>query len=102
MIAGTAVKKSTPLYGQPSWWGENDADEHNKQLLKDIQSQREQEKQQKSANAAEVTKAAAAVSSSRSSPPNPPKNMSAVLSKSRLSLHVCLYVCLYVVVYHIL
>lgn len=37
-------KKGTPLYGQPSWWGENDADEHNKQLLKDIQKRKETEK----------------------------------------------------------
>ena len=83
VTAGAAVKQGTPLYGQPSWWGESDADEHNKQLLRDIQCQREQERQQRSATAAEVTKAAAASTAgvSRSSPSSPPKNMSAVQSE---------------------
>ena len=40
-----SAKRGTPLYGQPSWWGETDADEHNKQLLKDMQKQINDDKQ---------------------------------------------------------
>jgi len=32
------------LYGQPTWWGESGADDHNKQLLKDMQRQKDQDK----------------------------------------------------------
>ncbi|XP_067941481.1 serine-rich adhesin for platelets-like isoform X6 [Watersipora subatra] len=42
-----AGKRGTPLYGQPAWWGESGADEHNRKLLKDMQRQAEEERLQK-------------------------------------------------------
>ncbi|XP_067941476.1 serine-rich adhesin for platelets-like isoform X2 [Watersipora subatra] len=46
-LTDIAGKRGTPLYGQPAWWGESGADEHNRKLLKDMQRQAEEERLQK-------------------------------------------------------
>lgn len=54
-ISVAVSKKGTPLYGQPDWWGESDADEHNKQLLKDLQQSKITEKQRRSGHHTSTT-----------------------------------------------